>query len=76
MSAFRSSPWAPLVSAAFLAVATAAPVSQPMAMAQPAVAGEPGVFTIADGSVSLEAPQAWQRVQPKSGIVETEFAIP
>ena len=38
MSAFRSSPWAPLVSAAFLAVATAAPVSQPMAMAQPAVA--------------------------------------
>ena len=76
MPAFRSSPWAPLVSAAFLAVATAAPVSQPMAMAQPAVAGEPGVFTIADGSVSLEAPQAWQRVQPKSGIVETEFAIP
>lgn len=76
MPAFRSSPWASLVSGAFLAVATAAPVSQPMAIAQPAVAGEPGVFTIADGSVSLEAPQGWQRVQPKSGIVETEFTIP
>lgn len=33
-------------------------------------------FTIADGGMSLEAPAGWKRVQPKSGIVETEFAIP
>jgi hypothetical protein len=44
--------------------------------AQPAAAANASVFTIADGAVSLEAPAAWQRVQPKSGIVETEFAIP
>jgi hypothetical protein len=34
------------------------------------------VFTIADGAISLEAPAGWQRVQPKTGIVETEFSIP
>ena len=34
------------------------------------------IFTIADGSLSLEAPVGWERVQPKSRIVETEFAIP
>ena len=45
------------------------------AAAQPAVA-EAAVFMIADGKLSLEAPAAWKRVQPKSGIVETEFAIP
>jgi hypothetical protein len=44
--------------------------------AQPAVAEAATVFTIADGAISLEAPSGWQRVQPKSGIVETEFAIP
>ena len=33
-------------------------------------------FTIADGTLSLEAPQGWQRVQPKSGMIETEFSIP
>jgi hypothetical protein len=43
---------------------------------QPAVADGAAVFTIADGGISLEAPTGWQRVQPKSGIVETEFAIP
>lgn len=32
-------------------------------------------FTIGDGSFSLAAPEGWQRVQPKSRIVETEFAI-
>lgn len=32
-------------------------------------------FTIGDGSFSLSAPEGWQRVQPKSRIVETEFAI-
>ena len=37
---------------------------------------ESRVFTIADGGFSLQAPAGWQRVQPKSGIVETEFAIP
>ena len=46
------------------------------ARGQPAVAADASVFTIADGAASLEAPAAWQRVQPKSGIVETEFAIP
>jgi hypothetical protein len=33
-------------------------------------------FTIADGGFSLAAPAGWKRVQPKSGIVETEFEIP
>ena len=32
-------------------------------------------FSIAGGALSLEAPAGWKRVQPKSGIVETEFAI-
>ena len=47
-----------------------------IAVAQPAVAAGEGVFTIADGGASLEAPATWKRVQPKSGMVETEFAIP
>jgi len=46
------------------------------AVAQPAVAAGESVFTIADGAVSIEAPATWKRVQPKSGMVETEFAIP
>jgi hypothetical protein len=46
------------------------------ALAQPAVAEGAGAFTIADGALSLEAPAGWQRVQPKTGIVETEFSIP
>lgn len=33
-------------------------------------------FTIADGSLSLEAPEGFVRVRPASGMVETEFAIP
>ena len=33
-------------------------------------------FRIAEGGFSLEAPTGWKRVQPKSGIVETEFAVP
>ena len=45
-------------------------------VAQPAVAAGEGVFTIADGGASLEAPATWKRVQPKSGMVETEFSIP
>jgi hypothetical protein len=41
-----------------------------------AVAEEARAFAIASGGFSLEAPAGWQRVQPKSGIVETEFSIP
>ncbi|MFM8734377.1 MAG: hypothetical protein ACKOC8_04200 [Pirellulales bacterium] len=52
---------------------TLGPVSR--LAAQPAVAAD-GVFTIAEGTLALEAPAGWTRVQPKSGIVETEFAIP
>ncbi|MFM1997666.1 MAG: hypothetical protein RLZZ111_2053 [Planctomycetota bacterium] len=56
--------------ALLLAVGAAAP-----ARGQ-AVAEEARAFTIGEGSLSLEAPASWKRVQPKSGIVETEFAIP
>lgn len=52
----------------------------PVSAAAQAPATEAGpetrVFTIADRGFSLQAPAGWQRVQPKSGIVETEFAIP
>lgn len=54
-------------------------IALPSATAQaPAIeaAPEARVFTIADRGFSLQAPAGWQRVQPKSGIVETEFAIP
>lgn len=44
--------------------------------AQPAAVEAPAVFTIADGALSLRAPEGWRRVQPKSGIVETEFSVP
>jgi hypothetical protein len=60
---------------ACLAAAFAAAAARPSS-AQPAVAEQSGAFTIADGALSLEAPSGWQRVQPKSGIVETEFSIP
>lgn len=59
-----------LGAAALLVIGAAAP-----ARGQ-AVAEEARAFTIGDGSFSLEAPATWKRVQPKSGIVETEFAIP
>lgn len=58
----------------FLLVASVVP-----AAAQPAATDAPPearVFTIAAGGFSLRAPEGWKRVQPKSGIVETEFAIP
>ena len=32
-------------------------------------------FTVANGALSLGAPDGWKRVQPRSRIVETEFAI-
>lgn len=47
-----------------------------LCLAQPAapVAGQ--AFVIADGSLSLEAPEGFDRKRPSSGLVETEFAIP
>jgi hypothetical protein len=57
-------------------IAAAACLAGTPAQAQPAIAESATVFTIADGALALEAPAGWQRVQPKSGIVETEFAIP
>lgn len=44
--------------------------------AQAATAAETRAFDIAGGGLLLEAPAGWKRVQPKSGIVETEFSIP
>lgn len=41
-----------------------------------AVAEGMRTFTIAGGGMSLQAPESWKRVEPKSGIVETEFSIP
>jgi hypothetical protein len=46
------------------------------AAAQAVVAEDTRAFAIAGGSFLLEAPAGWKRVQPKSGIVETEFSIP
>ena len=45
------------------------------ALAQPAAVA-PAAFTIAGDSLSLEAPAGFERVRPKSMMVETEFAIP
>jgi hypothetical protein len=45
-------------------------------VAAQAVAEDTRAFSIAGGSFLLEAPAGWKRVQPKSGIVETEFSIP
>jgi hypothetical protein len=65
-------PWVAVIGSVLLgACGSARPVA-----AQPAATAGDTVFTIADGGISLEAPSGWQRVQPKSGIVETEFAIP
>lgn len=49
-----------------------------LALPAAVVAAEPAVtgFTIADGSLSLEAPAGFERVRPSSGMVETEFSIP
>jgi len=46
------------------------------AHAQAVAAAEARAFDIAGGGLLLEAPAGWKRVQPKSGIVETEFSIP
>lgn len=55
-----------------------------MLAATPSASGQAGVaapaegrvFVVARGGFSLEAPEGWERVQPKSQIVETEFSIP
>lgn len=39
-------------------------------------AADERTFTIASGGYKLVAPEGWQRVQPKSNMVETEFSIP
>ena len=57
--------------AMLLPLVAAAPAS-----AQAVVAEDTRAFAIAGGSLLLEAPAGWKRVQPKSGIVETEFSIP
>lgn len=42
--------------------------------APPAEAGQ--AFSIGEDAFSLAAPEGWERVEPKSRIVETEFSIP
>jgi len=59
-----------------MAAAVAACMMVGLAVAQPPAADGLRAFAIAGGTLSLEAPAGWQRVPPKSGIVETEFAIP
>ena len=52
------------------------PFAAALPAAAQAVAEDTRTFAIAGGSLLLEAPAGWKRVQPKSGIVETEFSIP
>ena len=70
-----ASPWrlAPFVAAAFVAVVAASSAAPCFAQG---VAEDVRTFALAGGALSLEAPAGWKRVQPKSGIVETEFSIP
>lgn len=65
-----------LRAAALVLVACVTGTSAERANAQPTAAEAAGVFTIADGGFTLEAPAGWERVQPKSGMIETEFAVP
>lgn len=65
------SPYPSLFRCACLVLAVA---SAPIVTAEPA-ADNPA-FTIADGSLSLEAPEGFVRVRPSSGMIETEFSIP
>jgi hypothetical protein len=69
-----SLPCCMIVVAALAVGVTAVPASAQAPATE--AAPEARVFTIADRGFSLQAPAGWQRVQPKSGIVETEFAIP
>ena len=66
---------ASLVVPAGIAVIACVLVAPRDARAQ-AAAPAAGAFTIADGGLSLEAPQAWKQVPPKSRIVDAEFQIP
>lgn len=59
-----------------LLVAVLPLVAAAPAAGQGAVAEDVRAFSIAGGTLLLEAPAGWKRVQPKSGIVETEFSIP
>ena len=70
--ASRSLSAAMLVSAALITLAPPAVGQAPAVEAGP----EARLFAIAGGGFSLRAPDTWERVEPKSGIVETEFAIP
>lgn len=78
-SAIRSTAVArpPRAASARAAVAVLASL---VAAGMPAAARAQGedvrTFALSGGSLSLEAPAGWKRVQPRSGIVETEFSIP
>lgn len=67
----RGSITLPLLLALFFSCVAATP-----AVAQAVVTEDVRTFAIAGASLLLEAPAGWKRVQPKSGIVETEFSIP
>lgn len=60
---------------ALLAIVAALSLAVPPAAAHQDEGGG-RIFTIAEGGFSLAAPEGWKRVEPKSTIVETEFAIP
>jgi hypothetical protein len=49
-----------------------------LAVVTPAFAADVATtaFAIAGESLSLEAPEGFERVQPKSGMIEVEFAVP
>jgi hypothetical protein len=57
-------------------VVLAAFVAASPASGQAVVADEARAFSIAGGTLLLEAPDSWKRVQPKVNIIEAEFAIP
>jgi len=74
MSAWRSA--GNLRASGWLVLGLTAWMAAGRAPAQPALAEATGVFTIADGAFTLEAPAGWERVQPKSRMVEVEFSVP
>jgi hypothetical protein len=39
-------------------------------------AEEDRLFTLGGGAYSLRSPEGWRRVEPKFGMIETEFSIP
>ena len=72
MAAWRSAGGLQVVG--FLAVVAVGTAGR--APAQPTHAETAGVFTIADGADTLEAPAGWERVPPKSRMIEAEFSVP